>query len=283
MEIQTRNFSYLKSHGKWNCWRLQSHRELILLDTTLSLPSGSLCCVLGTKGANDALLHIISCRPLQGFASGKILYDGAERARGYYKDICVHRFDESSKFGDITVFEFFTLSAHMRADLTEVGCREQSREIIRLLGLDGSLKINLLSVGQYRLMEIGINLISHPKLLLLDNPVRELETGDSVFVVSALKRIVMQRAYPVTIIFSADSLNKDLFTLVSNIYVVAGCRLVISCGTRKLYDAISLSNESADKYFHLLSDVCRELSRRSKSLPETSVEDNVIKIIKFHG
>ena len=86
---------------------------------------------------------------------------------GNYQDISYITRDSNTYYEGLTVFDFLYFGARLRLALNQVECREKIREVIKLTGLDGGLKIHRLRRGALVLLAIALELVNSPTLLIL--------------------------------------------------------------------------------------------------------------------
>lgn len=69
-----------------------------------------------------------------------------------------------------------------------IECRERARAAIRLSGLDGSTKIYHLTKGEMRLLDIASELVGHPTLICLMDPLIGLDASSALDIMRILYR-----------------------------------------------------------------------------------------------
>ena len=177
-------------------------------DATLAVMSPRLQALIGPNGAGKTtLFNVIS--GLYPPDSGQILLRG-ERVDGLSADrLCARgiarSFQITNLFQGLTVLENLRLAVQARdagrfhlwrraEDLERVN--GETRALIDFLGLSGleAARVDQLSYGGQRLMEIGVALAGRPALLLLDEPLAGLAAGERERVVGLLERLAAQMA-----------------------------------------------------------------------------------------
>jgi len=142
-------------------------------DVSLSVGVGELVCLVGPNGAGKTttLNTIVGLlRP----SAGSITYEGAEISGKEPDDLLrmgIALVPEHRRiFGDLTVYENLmvggsTLPANIRKSRIE-----EMIELFPILGEKRSIAAGYLSGGQAQQLAIGRALMTHPRLLLMDEP-----------------------------------------------------------------------------------------------------------------
>ena len=176
-----------KTYGK------DDNRVTALQDVSLSIEKGEFVSIIGASGSGKStLLHIIGGvdRP----SSGKVIIEG--------KDISAYTFDQMAIFRRRQigiVYQFYNLLPILNVEENILlpillDQREPDKaeldKLIRKLGLEERRRHlpNQLSGGQQQKTAIGRALITHPALILADEPTGNLDSRSSDEIVSLLKR-----------------------------------------------------------------------------------------------
>lgn len=115
----------------------------------------------------------------------------------------VRTFQRAALFPDFTVLENVNIARHLNADSSllnaifghknkaEAGNLKRSEEIIEFLGLDAE-RDNLaknLSHGHQRVLGVAMALATEPELLMLDEPVAGMNSGEKATMVGLIRKI----------------------------------------------------------------------------------------------
>jgi branched-chain amino acid transport system ATP-binding protein len=152
-------------------------------DVSFTLQKGEIAGVLGPNGAGKTTLFNL----ITGFIrhdSGRIAFDGADlRGLAPYKVVnlgLARTFQLTRPFVGMTVLENVIvgcLAPRVRADgPTEPRARKMLERVG--LGAKADLPVDALSYGDLRRLEIARELVTRPKLLLLDEPFAGLGSGE---------------------------------------------------------------------------------------------------------
>lgn len=130
---------------------------------------------------------------------------------------------EAGIFERLTVREHFELFARLKR-LSKLEAREAAREVITELGLSSETnkRVGALSGGQRRRILIGLALLGHPPLLVLDEPTTGLDPSSRRAVWGVILRAVSAGA---TVILSTHYME-EAERLSDRIGVIAAGRLV---------------------------------------------------------
>lgn len=158
-------------------------------DLSFTMEKGQVTALIGPNGAGKTTVINL----LTGFYTpneGEVLLNG-ENLVGLSTDQVVKKglsrtFQNIRLFSNMSVEDnimigmqhrvdygaFLSLFPNPKKNSEERKAREESREILKKVGLDGtnSEKANSLPYGRQRKLEIGRALAAHPKILLLDEP-----------------------------------------------------------------------------------------------------------------
>src|SRR5574344_910427 len=188
-----------------------------LNDINFSVSAGEIVALLGENGAGKStLLRIIS-----GFLEvtcGKVKFDKLEMQKdrlaclqklGYVQEI-------SSLYGDMSVFEFLLFEANIR-QIKKAQIDNKIIQIVNLLELKEVVnqKIDTLSKGFKKRVELAAVLLSEPQILLLDEPTEGLDPNQK----EVIRKIIINYAIKHTIIISTHTME-DVEALASRVFLI---------------------------------------------------------------
>jgi len=196
----------------------------ILRDVSFSIRPGEFTGLIGPNGAGKTtLLRVIL--GLQQASSGSVLIDGAPRAArgssiGYVPQKLAIEPDVPLRVRDVVTLGLdgnrFGLRLPSRARRELVG------DMITAVGAQryADARIGELSGGEQQRVMIAHALISRPRLLLLDEPLANLDLSSEQGIVSMLARLA--RAEGVAVLLSAHDMNPLMPVMDRIVYVAAG-------------------------------------------------------------
>ena len=172
----------------------------------LDVEKGEIRGVIGPNGAGKTTFFNV----VSGFytpTSGTVEFKGQVISGLHSSKIAklgaVRTFQRAALFPDFTVLENVVIARHLNADSSimnaifghknkaEAGNIERSKEIIDFLGLSDeqdNLAVNL-SHGHQRVLGVAMALATDPELLMLDEPVAGMNSGEKAVMVDLIKKI----------------------------------------------------------------------------------------------
>ena len=241
---------------------------------SFNLEKGKLLCLLGPSGCGKSTV----LKSIGGFLkpdSGKIILDGKEITN-----------DPPENRNVSTVFQSYGLFPHMnvlsniiyglkfkkmpKAERVEAGMK-----MIKTMGLSGYEKkhISELSGGEQQRVALARSLIIRPKLLLLDEPLSNLDAKLRINMRKEIKQI--QKEFNITTIFVTHD-QSEAFEIADKIILMSNGEIIQEGTAESLYnqpanefalDFIGANNKIENSYIR------PEKIKVFKSLPEEDTED----------
>eukprot|EP00588_Corethron_pennatum_P019915 CAMPEP_0194313112 /NCGR_PEP_ID=MMETSP0171-20130528/10006_1 /TAXON_ID=218684 /ORGANISM="Corethron pennatum, Strain L29A3" /LENGTH=1166 /DNA_ID=CAMNT_0039067921 /DNA_START=59 /DNA_END=3560 /DNA_ORIENTATION=+ len=234
----------------------------ILTDITGRIRARTMNALMGGSGAGKtSLLNVLCGRAFYGDVAGAIFINGVE---GQIQDImhCVGFVPQDDiVYGELTVKENFLYAGRFRlpASTSEEDINELADEIIGNLGLSrvrnnlvGDVVRRGVSGGEKKRVNIGLELMSKPKVLFLDEPTSGLDSASSSLVMNSLRNLVESGVTVASVIHQP---RKFIFDLFDNIVLLGGGGRVVYQGppdevieyfTSKGYAMIPKGENTAD-------------------------------------
>ncbi|XP_058403456.1 broad substrate specificity ATP-binding cassette transporter ABCG2 isoform X1 [Diceros bicornis minor] len=188
--------------------------------------------ILGpTGGGKSSLLDVLAARKDPHGLSGDVLINGAVRPANF-KCNSGYVVQDDVVMGTLTVRENLQFSAALRLPTTMTNHEKNERinKIIQELGLEkvadskvGTQFIRGVSGGERKRTSIGMELITDPSVLFLDEPTTGLDSSTANAVLLLLKRMSKQGR---TIIFSIHQPRYSIFKLFDSLTLLASGRLM---------------------------------------------------------
>ncbi|KAF2640204.1 ABC transporter-like protein [Massarina eburnea CBS 473.64] len=204
----------------------ESHVKTILDDISAEMPTGSLTAIIGGSGSGKtSLLNQMSGR-LKGSrlsTTGRTLFNGSEDASKIRSAYCIQ---QDLLLPTLTVRETLTYAAQLRLPPSISGGERKQlvEEVIMELGLKeaadtriGSHEHRGCSGGEKRRTSIGVQLLSNPSLLWLDEPTTGLDSTSAYQIVKTLQSLAQKGR---TIIVTIHQPRSEIWSLFDNLILL---------------------------------------------------------------
>uniref|UniRef100_A0A4W3GDY1 ATP-binding cassette sub-family G member 2-like n=1 Tax=Callorhinchus milii TaxID=7868 RepID=A0A4W3GDY1_CALMI len=210
--------------------------RMIVTRPIVFYPSGilkpGLNAILGPTGSGkSSLLDILAARKDPAGLSGEVLIDGRDQPSNF-KCISGYVVQDDVVMGTLTVKENLLFSAALRLP-NSISFKEKEErvdQVISELGLTkvanskvGTEMVRGVSGGERKRTNIGMELITEPPVLFLDEPTTGLDSSTANAVLILLKRLSRRGR---TIIFSIHQPRYSIFKLFDSLSLLASGRMV---------------------------------------------------------
>ncbi|GAB3658917.1 ABC transporter ATP-binding protein [Echinicola sediminis] len=194
-------------------------KEFTLQDISFEVNEGEILAIVGENGSGKTtLLKLIA--GLEHPDSGSIVYSGQTIVNGKSSVPANHRevgviFEDYALFPQMTILENVRCALHRQ----EKNAKQIAIDTLALVGLENSMGVypHQLSAGQRQRSALARALASRPKLLLLDDPFRALDTRFKNEIGEDLHDIV--KSSGVTAIFASHH-AKDALSVADRIAIL---------------------------------------------------------------
>jgi len=196
----------------------------IFRDVSLTLRAGEFTGLIGPNGAGKTTLLrvILGLQPVTG---GAVLIDGAPRpprdaSIGYVPQKLAIEPDMPLRVRDVVALGIDGHKFGLR--LPSRARRELVSDMLTAVGAQryADARVGELSGGEQQRVMIAHALISRPRLLLLDEPLANLDISSEQGIVSVLARLA--RAERIAVLLSAHDMNPLMPVMDRIVYVAAG-------------------------------------------------------------
>lgn len=193
----------------------------------------SMSALMGPSGSGKTtLLDLLAGRKTQGRLSGEIRFAGNKPTRAFLRRYTgyVEQFD--TLLPDLTVEEMLTYTAELTRPRSEghAAKRTAVEDLLGKLALEECRGVKIgnplekgISGGQAKRVNIGIALITNPRVLLLDEPTSGLDSFTANEVITLVKGLVSEG---VTIVATIHSPTAYAFSLFDSMMMLVRGRLV---------------------------------------------------------
>ncbi|KAF7273656.1 hypothetical protein GWI33_013642, partial [Rhynchophorus ferrugineus] len=238
---------------------------IILKDVSMTVQSGEVLAVLGSKGSGKkALLDVIS-RRVQGPIRGQILLNNQPMSLCLFQQRCGYVTHKCDLIPGLTVEQtlYYTPTR-----LTGYLKKSKVKQVMADLALSqvSNRCVEKLTKSEYRRLMIGIQLIKDPVILLLDEPTWDLDPLNTYLVVSILSNAA--KKYGSAIVLTMEKPRSDVFPFLDRVLYLCLGDAVYAGGTRQMleyFDAIGFpcpQLENPLMYYLCLSTVDRRSRER---------------------
>ncbi|MCP4601619.1 MAG: ABC transporter ATP-binding protein [Proteobacteria bacterium] len=213
-----------------------THRHAVLKEITMSVPSGGFVSVLGPTGSGKTSL-LRAIMGLDLIDSGEIRFDENLLARPKENIIAPERRGFSLVFEKITLLPFMNAEENIVVGSrpTDESGRTRLEEILSLLRLDSlrERSVQNLSGGEQQLVALARSLFVKPRLLLLDEPFRNIDRPLRDRLIPALMEYLKERG--VTVILVTHD-RDEAFFFSQKIFLLRDGELVCGDTPYELYN-----------------------------------------------
>jgi branched-chain amino acid transport system ATP-binding protein len=218
-----------------------------LNNISLSVEPGELRAVIGPNGAGKTTLFNL----ISGFfppSDGRILFEGqkisAVNPASLVKRGIIRTFQITEIFLDLTVFENIRTAVEVAMGIqmrpfvgpaTRAKVQARVEELMNIVNITGKADrvAGELSHGDQRVVEVGIALSRHPKLLLLDEPTAGMGDEETNHMTDLIR--VLNKEQKITILFIEHDMN-IVFGVADRITVLDNGTMLAEGNAREIAD-----------------------------------------------
>ena len=171
--------------------------RVVLQDLSLTIPSGSVCGLLGINGAGKSTLMKILFG-LERADSGRILFDGRERTHQQL-GVLIER---PAIYGNLSAYD------NLKTKALLYGLpKERILQVLEQIGLadTGKKKAGKFSLGMKQRLGLGMAILTQPDFLILDEPTNGLDPDGILELIQLIRRL---KAQGMTILVSSHQLSE---------------------------------------------------------------------------
>jgi ABC-type multidrug transport system ATPase subunit len=204
----------------------QAHSENPIHSLTIKELSGSLIGILGKEGAGKTTL----LKLLAGHIApdkGHIEINGYDLQKNRYllKDIIGHVPEEDMMFEELTVYDNLLMYARLYySSLSTHAIRHKVDQLLRSLLLNdirdtvvGNVLNKKIQPGQRRILNIALEILREPQILLVDNALSGLSMSDSAKVIKILHQYTLEGNLVIT---SITQVNSRIFNYFDKVWIL---------------------------------------------------------------
>lgn len=212
--------------------------KIVFNNFSLKINSGELTCLLGDSGSGKTtILRLIA--GLETSIKGTVIIDGKVVSSDNFIEIEANKRNMGYIFQDLALWPHFTVYKNIAFGLQEQKAKNIKQTITDILSQFGIEEhINKyphqLSGGQKQLVAIARSLVLKPKILLMDEPLSNLDVKLKRKLLELIKTIKQQ--YDLTIIYVTHD-HREAFNIADNIVVLNNGKVVDSGSVEQIKDS----------------------------------------------
>lgn len=206
----------------------QMEPKHILKGCTGFLKPGTLNAIMGSSGGGKtSLLDVLANRKEEHLVSGDVLVNGKPRDSKIFMLNSGYVVQDDIVMGTLTVRENLLFSARLRlpSEMSDDAKQRRVQEVIEELGLTkvadsrvGNEFVRGISGGERKRVNIGMELITQPTILFLDEPTTGLDSSTSLSVLNLLKRLAEHGR---TIVLSIHQPRFRIFEMFDSVTIMS--------------------------------------------------------------
>ncbi|KAL1367874.1 hypothetical protein HN51_021984 [Arachis hypogaea] len=219
---------------------LKVQNKLILRCVTGKIKPGRITAVMGPSGAGKTtFLSAVAGKAFGCKMTGSVLINGKTESIHSYKKIIGFVPQDDIVHGNLTVEEnlWFSAQCRLSADLPKADKVLVVERVIEFLGLQsvrnslvGTVEKRGISGGQRKRVNVGLEMVMEPSLLLLDEPTSGLDSASCQLLLRALRREALQG---VNICMVVHQPSYALFNMFDDLILLAKGGLTVYHGPVK--------------------------------------------------
>lgn len=255
--------------------------KTILYPMSFDIPPNSLTCIVGGSGSGKTtLLNCLADRKFNKkslIINGQIKYNKDDSLSSYRNAYVIQ---QDILIPTLTCFEMLSYSAELKLPklTSKIQRNVLVNEIIAILGLNeckdtliGDNKNKGLSGGEKRRLSVGLQLISNPSVLFLDEPTTGLDNYNAYLLCKSFQHLA--KRLNKTIIMSIHQPRADIFKLFDTVLILSKGRLCYGDSYNNIfghfqslgYKVPELKVNPADYYVDITSIDNRSLEKEVES------------------
>ena len=232
---------------KNSCLKKREEKD-ILKGISARIPKGNMTAIIGPSGSGKTtLMNYLSGRQneSQMFRSYCNYYINGAKIDNVnrFKNIIGYVLQDDIMETSLTPRQLFTFYSKLRG-LSNI--KEKAKDIISLMSLDGCADTKVgdvfkrgISGGERKRTNIGIELVSDPNLLFLDEPTTGL---DSATALDVMRNLADLKSRGITIVSTIHAPSKDILELFDQVIILVDGKLVFDGKPTEIADRLGSLN-----------------------------------------
>ncbi|XP_045475616.1 ATP-binding cassette sub-family G member 5 [Harmonia axyridis] len=206
---------------------------VILKDVSMTVYSGEVIAILGSKGSGKKALLDVIARRVQGPTRGQILLNNQPLSLNVFNQRCGYVTHKCDLIPGLTVEENLYYVPTKLSGYVKKSKVKQVMADLALSQIAGRCTENL-NRSEFRRLMIGMQFVKDPVVLLLDEPTWDLDPLNTYLVISILSNAA--KKYGSAIILTMEKPRSDVFPFLERVLYLCLGDVVYSGGTRQMLE-----------------------------------------------
>ncbi|XP_055851987.1 ATP-binding cassette sub-family G member 5 [Episyrphus balteatus] len=243
--LEAHNIFHTTEVDGGGCFNGGGSTAMVLKGVNLTVHSGEVMAILGSKGSGKrALLDVIS-RRAEGSTRGQVLLNGTPLSKGLFQQRCGYVTQSCTFIPGLTIAQTLHYTATILSGYLK---SSKVRQVLADLALSqvAHKRVEYLNISEKRRLAIGIQLVRDPVMLLLDEPTQGLDPLSAYLLISILSNTAKKTGCG--ILLSLEKPRSDVFPFLDRALFLCLGGVVYSGSTRAMLE-----------YFHGIGFPCPQL------------------------